>query len=213
MNSTAKKSSRFDWRRPVVGLAAWVARRPYLVVIPLGLLPFLGLALRLDLSGIHHSSRRVAEDQAIRARDDARIARETAQVPEGGRLQLTFQNLSFVLPPEALDPLNHIRGYAAFLPAPLRRYDGREVRITGFMLPTEMEDGQVRSCLVLANQMSCCYGNSPRFCEFIVARMVGPPAASLMDRPIGFVGTLHVRDVFVDGFWTALYSMDCTAME
>ena len=64
--------------------------------------------------------------------------------------------------------------------------------------------------LILQNQLLCCYGQPPGFCDFILAHADGGPPSPVMDVPTTFEGTLHVRDVYANGYWSALYSMDCT---
>ena len=75
------------------------------------------------------------------------------------------------------------------------------------MLPTRVENGQVRECLIMANQLTCCFGQTPRFCDFIIARIDGPSVAVLQDLPLVFTGRLKVGDVFEGKAWTGFYTM------
>jgi hypothetical protein len=154
-----------------------------------------------------------AEAAAAYKRQEAVFARQAAAEPVTGRLNLNFAKLNFYLPPETKHPTTNSSGYEAFLPSGIKTYDGRDVRIQGYMLPTRLENGLVRECVVLPNQMSCCFGQVPRFCQFIVARMGGAGVPNLMDRPIVFQGKLHVGDVFTNGYWTALYTIDAASAE
>ena len=159
------------------------------------------------------NARKLLQLQTRRESDLRRIDRESKLTTAAGVLEMTFGRLNFLLPPEVYKSLDPNNGYGQWLPEGIKAYDGREIRIRGYMLPTKLEKGQVRECLILANQMACCYGQSPRFCEFIVASATGKPIASEYDRIITFQGNLHVRDVFEDGCWTALYTMDCVSAE
>lgn len=105
-------------------------------------------------------------------------------------------------------------GFAAHAPPRVKALDGQRVRITGYLMPTRSESKHVREFLILANQMKCCFGREPGFCEYILARMEGEPGAPLqVDTPLVFEGTLHVSDVYVNSYWSGLYSMDCRKIE
>jgi len=124
---------------------------------------------------------------------------------------LDFMKLSFVPEKDPVDPKTGQPHYAAQAPAAIKAYDGRKIRIRGFLMPIKMEGNEVREFLIVASQMSCCYGTAPRFWEFIAAKAVGEAVPNLMDRPLTFEGTLHVGDVYENGYWTQFYTMDCTA--
>ncbi len=142
---------------------------------------------------------------------DPKNAKDTKETPNEV-VGLDFMKLSFVPAKDPIDPKTNQPHYADQLPAAIKAYDGRKVRIRGFLLPVKMEGNEVREFLIVANQMSCCYGTTPRFWEFVAAKIVGDPAPNLMDRTLTFEGTLHVGDVYENGFWTQLYTMECTAV-
>ncbi|HEY9250556.1 MAG TPA: DUF3299 domain-containing protein, partial [Rariglobus sp.] len=120
-------------------------------------------------------------------------------------VSLDFMKLSFVPEKDPVDPKTGQPHYAAQAPAAIKAYDGRKVRIRGFLLPIKMEGNEVREFLIVASQMSCCYGTAPRFWEFVAAKAGGAPLPNLMDRPLTFEGRLRVADVFENGYWTQLY--------
>ncbi len=153
------------------------------------------------------------EAQVRQAMQEERFLAQARAEPASGRLNLDFQRLNFYLPPDVHPTLRAGQGFDAYLPAGIRTYDGRDIRIQGYMLPTRLEQGAVKECLVLANQLGCCYGLEPRFCQFIAVRLSDPCPPELMDQPLRFEGKLHVGDVFAGGAWVALYSMDCTAVK
>ena len=125
---------------------------------------------------------------------------------------LDFMKLSFVPEKDPVDTKTGQPRYAAQAPAAIKAYDGRKVRIRGFLMPMKMEGNEVREFLIVASQMSCCYGTTPRFWEFIAAKAVGEPVPNMMDRPLTFEGTLHVGDVYENGYWTQFYTMECSAV-
>ena len=179
-------------------------------IVTLVAFPLLLLAAWLDPARAQRAEQRVARLREARAADEARLAAEAAAAPASGPILLDFRRLDFRLPPETPEAETAGRGYNRWLPAGIKAYDGREILIEGYLLPTRMEKGAVRECLILADQNACCFGQMPRFCGFLYARIKGPPVRAPMDRPMVFRGTLHVGDVFEHGYWIALYTLDCT---
>ncbi len=176
---------------------------PLLIVLAAWLNPEPAAQYQSELAGL----------KAAHARQERRLLAQAKAAPPTGRINLNFEKLDFYLSSGVQPLFLDGKGFGAYLPAGIKSYDGRDVRIQGYMLPTRMERGLVKECLVLANPMGCCFGQAPRFCEFIAVRMEGAGTPDQMDRPLRFEGKLHVGDVFADGAWVALYSMDCTAVE
>ncbi|HSI07412.1 MAG: DUF3299 domain-containing protein [Rariglobus sp.] len=127
-------------------------------------------------------------------------------------LGIDFTKLSFVPAKDPVDAKTGQPRYADQLPETIKGYDGRKVRIRGFLMPVKMEGNEVREFLIMANQMSCCFGTTPRFWEFVTAKATGDAVPNLMDRPLTFEGTLRVGDVYENGYWTQLYTLECTAV-
>lgn len=127
-------------------------------------------------------------------------------------LGIDFTKLSFVPAKDPVDAKTGQPRYADQLPENIKGYDGRKVRIRGFLLPVKMEGNDVREFLIVANQMSCCFGTTPRFWEFVAGKATGDAVPNLMDRPLTFEGTLRVGDVYDNGYWTQLYTLECTAV-
>ncbi len=134
-------------------------------------------------------------------------------VPADGKtLSLDFFKLGFEPVKDPVDAKTGQPHYNDQIPAAIKAYDGRKVRIRGYMMPIKMEGNEVREFLVMPNQMSCCYGSPPRFWEFIAVRMKTAAAPNVMDQTLTFEGTLRVGDVYENGYWTQLYTMECTAV-
>lgn len=127
-------------------------------------------------------------------------------------LGIDFTKLSFVPDRDPVDAKTGQPRYADQLPENIKGYDGKKVRIRGFLVPVKMEGNEVREFLIVANQMSCCFGATPRFWEFVAAKATGDAVPNLMDRPLTFEGTLRVGDVYDNGYWTQLYTLECTAV-
>lgn len=182
-----------------------MVRRAGIALAAVGLL---WVATRLDPT----SAPRVAQDNGELAARIEKEARLRTLVPEAGEakagtVKLAFSDLAFDVPPDEAKATAKT-GYAPWLPAAVKALDGRRVRIEGYMLPTQVEDGKAKECLILANQLACCYGQTPRYCEFIVASAKGGAVPALQDRPLVFEGTLKIADVFEGGAWMSLYALE-----
>jgi len=125
-------------------------------------------------------------------------------------IPLDFGALAFSVPDEDRSTQTN----AVFLdhaPGAIRDLDGRRVQLTGYMIPIAMDGWSVRRCVIVPSPANCCYGVSPRFCEFVVATMTGADVKLALDVPVTFTGTLHVGGKAEDasGDWAAFYTLDC----
>ncbi|HTZ19964.1 MAG TPA: DUF3299 domain-containing protein [Opitutaceae bacterium] len=170
------------------------------------------LAARLDPSRAERKRREEAELLAVKIRKETALAARPCPVPVNGVTEITFKALEFV---PLTSPQNLQTGVTAFAvqaPPRIRLLDAKHVRISGFALPIRYESGRVQDFLILANQLTCCFGYPPRFCDYILAHAESGAGSPRTDLPTSFEGTLHVRDIYANGAWSALYSMDCTKL-
>jgi hypothetical protein len=136
----------------------------------------------------------------------------TAPEQVEGYLKVDFDRLaSFKVTPPPFDP-NAKPGaegpsLGAQIPDAIRGLDGRKAIVTGFMLPIKMEGGRVTELLLMRSQMMCCYGVVPQINEWILVRMA-KGTTQLMDVPVSFGGKLHVKELYENGFLTAIYTLD-----
>ena len=162
-------------------------------------LPIFALALALAASGAAFADGTIA-------------APET----EDGYLKLGFDKLAgfkFITPaydpvadPKATPPTGEEQ-----IPATVRTWNGQKAVITGFMLPTKLDNGKAVEFLIMANQMACCFGTVPNMNEWIIVRMPkGVPVTQ--DVPISFYGTLKVGAMYENGYMTGIYAMDAEKM-
>ena len=141
---------------------------------------------------------------------------EPSQVPapelDGGYLKLGFDRLSsykFVTPeydpaanPKATPPTGEEQ-----IPSAVKGWSGRKAIVTGFMLPTKLDNGKAVEFLLMANQMACCYGTVPNMNDWVVVRSPkGVPITQ--DVPISFRGTFKVSPTFESGYMTGIYELD-----
>ena len=130
---------------------------------------------------------------------------------EGGYLKLGFEHLANykisapsydAAKPDAPPPdISHL------IPASVKVFEGKKAVITGFMLPVKMQSGLVTELFVMRDPMMCCYGVVPQVNEWVVVKMP-KGVRSLMDVPVSFYGTLHVKEMYDNGVLTGIYSLD-----
>jgi hypothetical protein len=91
----------------------------------------------------------------------------------------------------------------------VRQKNGLSVAIEGFMIPTIVdENNKVKEFLLLPDQMSCCFGQSPEANGWVV---VSAPngVEVLMDEVIRATGSLSVEERWDEEFFVGLYHLDC----
>lgn len=122
-----------------------------------------------------------------------------------------LSNFEFEIP-ESDNP-NELKIVAnSMVPDSVKQYDGKNININGYMIPLKWEKSDVVEFLVVANTLSCCYGQPPKFNEIILTKMKGKGVKPLMDSPIFFQGRLKVGAVIEDGGLAALFSMECESV-
>ena len=91
----------------------------------------------------------------------------------------------------------------------IRAMDGKKVEIQGFMLPLDMSDGNLRTFMLLKDQMACCYGNMPRLNEWVYVRVPKNKKIGIhQDVPITLFGTLQVEAKFEREVLTGIYHLE-----
>jgi hypothetical protein len=141
------------------------------------------------------------------------VAQPQIPAPEmdGAYLKLGFDRLSgykFVAPdydpvanPKATPPTGEEQ-----IPAIVKSWNGKKAVVTGFMLPTKLDNGKAVEFLLMANQMACCYGTVPNMNDWIIVKSPkGVPITQ--DVPISFRGTFTVSPTFESGYMTGIYEL------
>ena len=91
----------------------------------------------------------------------------------------------------------------------LQAMDGKQVEIQGFMLPLDMSEGNLRTFMLLKDQMACCFGNIPRLNEWVYVRVPKKKQISVhQDVPITLFGTLRVGAKFEREVLTGIYHLE-----
>jgi len=99
----------------------------------------------------------------------------------------------------------HVLGH---VPGSIRNMDGKEVVLTGFMLPIRIHNRLVTEFMLMRNQNTCCFGIPPELHEVVEVLKVDTPTKVLMDTPIAVVGRLHVRERWEGTFLCSIYQLD-----
>jgi len=104
----------------------------------------------------------------------------------------------------------HVLG---FLPGGIRRMDGQEVSLSGFMLPVRIHNHLVTEFMLLRTQNTCCFGIPPELHEVVEVLRIDTPTQVLMDTPVTVVGRLHVHERWEGTFLCSIYQLDAERVE
>jgi hypothetical protein len=129
---------------------------------------------------------------------------------------LTFNQLAgyiLRLPRELLapdvDPEFIATTVLANIPPAVKQYNEQAVALTGYMLPTKMNEGKVTEFMLLPNTMACCFGKMPRINEIVQVRTTGKGFQHWNDTPIVVAGTFHVGAITNGTRVVGIYRLDC----
>jgi hypothetical protein len=154
---------------------------------------------------------------AVAAPDSAKAAAQPEIEQEGGYLKIGFDRLSsYVFKVPEFDPAANPNVAPPTgeeqIPDWLKALNGRKAKITGFMLPTKLENSLVTEFLLLSDPMMCCYGAVPEMNQWIVVRMKKGGVKPIQDVPVSFFGDLKIGAMFENGYMTGIYLLDCEKM-
>lgn len=99
------------------------------------------------------------------------------------------------------------------IPAPLKAYDGKQVSVSGFVLPLRTRKGLTTEFLLLRDQGTCCFGAQAQINHFIRVKY---PAGIKYGDPVPWKvsGTVRVGEIYIQGYLTGIYQLEAqTAVE
>lgn len=100
------------------------------------------------------------------------------------------------------------------VPEHIRKLNGQNISIKGFMLPVETKKDRVLSFLLMPDQQACCFGRVPEPNEWLVVDMLPQNGAPiLMDQLIEIDGQLEVEEKWEDGFFVGIYHVDASGLK
>ena len=93
------------------------------------------------------------------------------------------------------------------LPEHVRGLAGHDLKLTGYMMPVEVDEDRVKTFVLVKDQQLCCFGRMPAMNEWIFVTTAGGPVALNMDEPIEVEGRFEVGEDIQEGAVMSLYRM------
>ena len=153
--------------------------------------------------------------------DEAAASEEEADIPEpdeDGVYHLAFRHLS--LEGEDIDniidfllfPEEFAEGEGFEFPDEIQALDGKEITISGYMIPGRIRANRVRDFMLVRDLAGCCFGGAPNPDEWVDVVMVeGADAEYLRYLPITVRGTLTlIGEQDQEGYAVGVYRMKAT---
>ena len=139
-----------------------------------------------------------------------------ADVVEGGFVRPGFDKLS-AFKYELYEVYSETNAGRAMLrsndtiPPEIKAYDGKRVRVTGYVLPMRTRRGVVTEFLLLRDQGTCCFGAQAQINHFI---RVSYPAGIKPGDPVPWKvsGTIRVGETYVQGYLTGIFQLDAESV-
>ena len=115
--------------------------------------------------------------------------------------ELTFDDVKLELKKgEPFDP--------SLLTAAIKKLDGKNIRIRGYILPSFQQSG-IKQFVLVRDNMECCFGPGALLHDCILVEMVGPATTSFTVRPVSVEGTFSISPIKgPDGSYLAIYHLD-----
>jgi hypothetical protein len=98
------------------------------------------------------------------------------------------------------------------MPEQLESLNGRNVLMTGFMLPID-EVENIKEFLLVQSLWSCCYGQPPDINGIVRVVMKGNARLDYQFDPLKVVGTFRIGATFEDGYCVDIYQLEADSVE
>nr|ADI22720.1 hypothetical protein [uncultured verrucomicrobium HF0500_27H16] len=140
------------------------------------------------------------------------VAEESKAAPDGIKA-LNFKNLAgfkYEYPYEEPKgkPWELKEQFEKRVPEHIRKLNGTQISLKGFMLPVETKKDRVTTFLLMADQSSCCFGKIPEPNEWVVVDMMSKDGGPiLMDQLIEIGGKIEVEEKWEEGFFVGIYHL------
>ena len=114
---------------------------------------------------------------------------------------LTFDDVKLELKKgEPFDP--------SLLTAAIKKLDGKNIRIRGYILPSFQQSG-IKQFVLVRDNMECCFGPKAALFDCIVVDMVEGASAEFSVRPVSVEGVFSIREFLgPEGNHLAIYHLD-----
>lgn len=140
------------------------------------------------------------------------LAVDTTGVSPDSYLRLNFDKLSN-FPYAVYEVVNPSGGRPLIksddiIPAAVKGYDGKAVTVRGYVLALRLKKGLVQDFLLLRDQGTCCFGDTPQINHFIRVTLKGQGFKPGTITPVEVSGVLRVGETYVQGYLTGIYSLE-----
>ena len=98
------------------------------------------------------------------------------------------------------------------MPKRLKKLSGKQVLMTGFMLPID-EVENIKEFLLVQSLWGCCYGTPPDINGVVRVVMKGSKRIDYEFEPIKIIGTFKVGPTVEDGFCVDIYQLSAESVE
>ena len=96
----------------------------------------------------------------------------------------------------------------------IQAMNGKKVEVEGFMLPLDMSEGNLRTFMLLKDQLACCFGNMPRLNEWVYVRVPKEKKINIhQDVLVTLFGTFRVGSKFEGEVLTGIYHLELDKLQ
>ena len=121
---------------------------------------------------------------------------------------------------KGVDRLLHFEEFSAWpyqdglkgMPEDVKKLDGINVMMTGFMLPID-EVENIKQFLLVQSLWSCCYGQPPDINGIVRVVMKGDKRIDYQFEPIKLIGTFKVKATIEDGYCVDIFQLQADSVE
>jgi hypothetical protein len=97
---------------------------------------------------------------------------------------------------------------SSLLTEKVKGFNGKAIRIRGYILPSFQQTG-IKQFVLVRDNMECCFGPGALLHDCILVEMAVPATATFTVRPVSVEGTFSIREVKgPDGKYLAIYHLD-----
>ena len=107
---------------------------------------------------------------------------------------------------ELLKKWTYVEGQTP-IPDFIRAFDGKNVYMTGYMMPL-ITVKNIRSFILAPSLFGCCYGQPPAVNHIVLVSMADGKTAKYFEDPIRVSGQFHCGEEKLDGELLSLYRID-----
>lgn len=93
------------------------------------------------------------------------------------------------------------------IPDFIRAFDGKDVEMTGYMMPLDTYD-DIRSFILMPSLFGCCFGQPPAVNHVVLVKMAGNRRAKYFDGAVRVRGRFHCGEEKKDIELLSLYRID-----